>query len=64
MAAWIQGDIEGDYSKREYRKNILVVGDRGNGSGDAFQGDDVTFKARCDDVTGKIREDLGEGRKE
>jgi hypothetical protein len=42
MAAWIQEDIEGDYSKREYGKNILVVDDRGNGSGDAFQGE------RCD----------------
>jgi hypothetical protein len=28
MAAWIQEDTERDYSQREYRKNVLVVGDR------------------------------------
>jgi hypothetical protein len=54
MAPWIQEDTQGDYSQREYGKNILVVGDEGNGSGDAFQGDD----AREDRV------DLKEGRKE
>jgi hypothetical protein len=28
---WIQGDTERNYSQAEYGKNVLVVGDRGDG---------------------------------
>jgi hypothetical protein len=54
MAALIHKDTERDYSQREYGKNTLMVGDRGNSSGDVFQGDDVR----------EHRVDLREGRKE
>jgi hypothetical protein len=46
MMALIWEDIERDYSQTEYRKNPLVVGDRGNGENPQrctlpIQGDDV-----------------------
>jgi hypothetical protein len=62
---WIQEDTERDYSKTEYRKNVLVFDDGGDGENSPA----ILFKATmCDgrsrgfEMGERIQEQLAEGR--